>query len=154
MNRVFAPWMRWKLNIPSYDRRRSNPYLPRDRGRCHRSDGWGWYKNALHKEIRPRSGSTSFVIRFKYYGRMPPSPVSGKVKAKVFSCLHPYRSPKSFSAFSFDAKGPKEKANKKKMPIKEISLLRERPRLRLWNPQTFEKVWSKLSSLVMLTPIN
>ena len=30
------------------------------------------------------SGSTSFVIRLKYYGRMPPSPVSGKVKVKPF----------------------------------------------------------------------
>ena len=44
-----------------------------------------------------------------------------------------------FPAFSFDATGPKEKANKKKRAEK-ISLLRERPRLRLWNPQTFEKV--------------
>ena len=45
-----------------------------------------------------------------------------------------------FPAFSFETKGPKEKANKKKRAVKGVSLLRERPRLRLWKPQTFEKV--------------
>ena len=45
-----------------------------------------------------------------------------------------------FPAFSFDAKGTKEKAWQKENAVKRISLLRERPRLRLWNPQTFEKV--------------
>ena len=45
-----------------------------------------------------------------------------------------------FSAFSFDAKGTKEKAWQKENAVKRISLLRERPRLRLWKPQTFEKV--------------
>jgi len=45
-----------------------------------------------------------------------------------------------FSAFSFGEEGPKEKANKKKRAGKGLSLLRERPRLRLWKPQTFEKV--------------
>ena len=59
---------------------------------------------------------------FKYYGRMPPSPISGKVKAKAFPRLHPYRSPKLFSAFSFDATGPKEKANKKKRAEKKFRL--------------------------------
>jgi len=69
-----------------------------------------------------------------------PSPVSGKVKVYVLPRLHPYRSPKLFSAFSFDAKGTKEKAWQKENADKRISPLRERPRLRLWNPQTFEKV--------------
>ena len=45
-----------------------------------------------------------------------------------------------FPAFSFDAKGTKEKAWQKENAGKGISLLRERPRLRLWKPQTFEKV--------------
>ena len=39
------------------------------------------------------------LSHFKYYGATP-SPVSGKVKAKAFPRLHPYRSPKLFSAFS------------------------------------------------------
>jgi len=79
------------------------------------------------------------LSHFKYYGATP-SPISGKVKAKAFPRLHPYRSPKSFPAFSFDAKGTKEKAWQKENAVKGISLLRERPRLRLWKPQTFEKV--------------
>jgi len=65
---------------------------------------------------------------------------AGEGLVKALPRLHPYRSPKSFSAFSFDATGTKEKAWQKENAVKGISLLRERPRLRLWNPQTFEKV--------------
>ncbi|MBP3314864.1 MAG: hypothetical protein J6M03_03475, partial [Clostridia bacterium] len=44
------------------------------------------------------------------------------------------------SAFSFNTKGVKEKAKKKKTPKGDFARCDERPRLCLWKPQTFEKV--------------
>ena len=73
---------------------------------------------------------------------------------KAFPFLHPYRSSKLFSAFFFDVESAKKKAKQKRNAGKWISPLRRRPRLRLWKPQTFEKVWSKLLNQVKLTPLN
>jgi len=44
----------------------------------------------------------------------------GRSRFKPLSRRHPYRSPKLFSAFSFETRGTKEKANKKKMPIRKF----------------------------------
>jgi len=70
---------------------------------------------------------------------LPPSPL-GKAIVGSPPRLHLYSSLNPIPAFSFDAKDPKEKAWQKENAVMGISLLRERPRLRLWNPQTFEKV--------------
>ena len=55
------------------------------------------------------------LSHFKYYGATP-SPISGKVKVRPLPIIRRYIHLTPFPAFSFDAKGPKEKANKKKMP--------------------------------------
>ena len=52
---------------------------------------------------------------------------AGEGLVKAFPRLHPYRSPKLFSAFSFDATGTKEKAKQKENAGNGVSPLRRRP---------------------------
>jgi len=59
-----------------------------------------------------------------------------------------------FSAFSFDAKGTKEKANKKKMPIREFRLCGGDKGYAPLTAPPFEKGGRKLSILARFTSLN